>query len=58
MREAPHVAQDALGQVARTTDRSADVTAPVIVIHVGVSAPQAAAADIATAALRPQHSAE
>jgi len=39
MREAPHVAQDAFGQVARAADCSSDVTATMIVIHVGVGSP-------------------
>jgi len=51
LREAPHVAQDAFGQVARAADRRSDVTAPVIVIHVGVGRPQSAAADVTTTAL-------
>jgi hypothetical protein len=56
MREAAHVTQDAFCQVARAADRRPDVTTPVIVINMGVGGPQAASADIATAALRPQHS--
>jgi hypothetical protein len=51
MLEAPHVAQDAFGQVARATCRSSHVTAPVIVIHMSIGGPQAAAADITTTAL-------
>ena len=39
MREAAHVAQDAFGQVARAADRRADVTVPVVVIHMGVGGP-------------------
>jgi hypothetical protein len=58
LREAPHVAQDTFGQVARTTDRRSDVTAPVIMIHMRVGGPQSAAADVTATALRPQHSAE
>jgi hypothetical protein len=58
MFEAPHVAQDTLGQVARPADRSTNVTAPVIVIHMGLGGPQSAAADVTTTALRPQHPAE
>ena len=58
MREAPHMAQDAFGQVARTTDRRSDVAAPVIMIHMGIGGPQAAAADVTTTALGPQHSTE
>jgi hypothetical protein len=58
LREALYVAQDAFGQVARAANCSADVTALVIVIHMGIGGPQAAAADVTTTSLGPQHSAE
>ena len=39
MREASHVTQDAFGQVASAAGSRANVTATVIVVHMGVSAP-------------------
>jgi hypothetical protein len=58
LREAPHAAQDALGQVACATDRRANAIATVLVIDMGIGEPQPATADVTTTALRPQHPAQ
>jgi hypothetical protein len=58
LREAPHVPQDAFGQIARATDRRANAISTVLVIHMGVGEPQSPAADVTTTALRPQHPAQ
>jgi hypothetical protein len=52
------VAQDSLGQVARATDGRAHAIVAVLVIDMGVGQAQAAAADITTTALRPEHPAQ
>jgi hypothetical protein len=52
------VAQDALRQIARATDRRADAIAAMLMIDVGVGEPQAPAADVTATALRPQHPAQ